>query len=619
MSTIRRAVFRDHLLQGMRRACAAGCAILLLLGAALASERPKVPPAAWAPPDIDAVFPPVRAESPCALGPVLKNASQRVEDLVVNMQRFSAAEQFTFEEMDRHGGGVRTSKTASFSYVAYIHEVTAHQLAVEEYRNDLTSPDDFPSKVATLGTAAFALLFHPNYLRDFAVTCEGLSEWQGRRAWRLHLAQTKANNFRGYRLANRYFRVMLKARAWIDAETFEVLRLETDLQDPIGEIPLLLEHVIVDYAMVDFPRRKLQLWLPREAEIYMDYRGHQYHQRHSFSQFKLFWVDTEQTVKEPQVAASEPSYLPPNIDRPVAEPANPRASEVSEPQPTESAHGAAFQPAIEAKTVIPPPVAASVGAPPPPVPAVTSPATLQIAASIRAPFKPAVPASALSPQPPAAPGSAPPLARESGPTVPPKPAVPEPAKAAVTPTVQEQTSGPQPPATTASAPPVPEPEVTTPLNLKPRQDSAPDSTSKAQSARPQDECPECLRVLISQKDGERGMLRDNWRSQAQDDWIKRKSEHLLKGKGAKISVVHSREDAEYNIVWSAGLVQGTPYTTMRAEAVVFEIGSGQKLFSVSYESRYWDVDHPENKCLQDAISFLKNKSKSPHGYGLAFR
>ncbi len=284
---------------------------LLLSAAALAGDRAKAPAPAWAPPDIDQAIEPVKSGPPCELGDVLQQASRRVQQLVPNMQRFNAREEVTFEEADRRGV-LRSSKKAAFSYVAYIHEGAPQQLVVEEYRDDSVAVQKFPSKLVTIGTAAFALIFHPNFVKDYAVTCEGLSEWQGRRAWRLHLIQVRPNNFRHYRVANRSYAVMLKARAWIDAETFDVLRLETDLRDPVPQIPLLREHVIVDYALVEFRSRNLQLWLPREADIYMDCLGHQYRHQHRFSQFQLFWVDTQQTVKTPKLAASEPSNLPPN-------------------------------------------------------------------------------------------------------------------------------------------------------------------------------------------------------------------------------------------------------------------------------------------------------------------
>lgn len=309
MSAVHRLGFGRDTAQRPPRRGRATVLFLLLATAAFAGDQAKPQAASWAPPDIDQVSAPVNLESPCAVDAVVSKASRRVQDLVLNMQRFSATEDVEFSEVDRQGV-LRPSNKAVFSYVAYIHESLPQQLLVEEYRDDTVSVRKFPSKLATIGTAAFALILHPDYLKDYDVTCEGLSDWQGRRAWRLHLTQVKPNNFRHYRVAGRSYALMLKARAWIDAETFEVLRLETDLRDPVRQIPLLLEHVIVDYATVDFPRRKLQLWLPREADIYMDCRGHQYRHRHTFTNFKLFWVDTDQKVKTPAAVAEAPPETP---------------------------------------------------------------------------------------------------------------------------------------------------------------------------------------------------------------------------------------------------------------------------------------------------------------------
>ncbi len=522
--------------------------VLLLCAAAHGYDGAKSKSTAWAPPDIDRVFTPVNVDVPCALGAVMREASRRVEESVVNMQRFSATEDVTFEEMDPHGG-VRAKK-ANFSYVANIKEVGPQQLAVEEYRNDMLALQDFPSRLATLGTAAFALIFHPHYLKDFAVTCEGLSEWQGRRAWRLHLAQVKANNFRGYRLANRYFPVKLKVRAWIDAETFEVLRLETDLRDPIPEIPLLLEHVIVDYAMVEFPRRKVRLWLPRDAEIYMDYRGRQYHHRHSFSHFQLFWVETDQTVKAPQVAIAEPVYPAANVTEPVVEPAVAQQNAPSGPQPE--------TPTVNAKPAAEPSMA-------------WRPAGTEQAAFA---------------------GNA--FAETTKPAATRAPANTTPAEAAT----QSSTFGPTPgPVSNVIANSLVEPHATASL-----------AGSTAPGGR--QGCPDCIRVLISQRDLKTGRLKDDLPSPAQEAWLQQNAEQLIKDKGAKVRVTPRRAEAQYNIIWSVAFAPGVASRTMRAEVKVHEVASGKELFNVAHESQDWEADHPETTCLQEAIAFLQSGPKS---------
>ena len=43
------------------------------------------------------------------------------------------------------------------------------------------------------------------------------------------------------------------------------------------------------------------LWLPKNAEIYFDFRKHRYYRRHSFDHYMLYSVDSEEKRKEPTV------------------------------------------------------------------------------------------------------------------------------------------------------------------------------------------------------------------------------------------------------------------------------------------------------------------------------
>ncbi len=269
--------------------------VVLPLAGVCGAQGPPAQAHSWVPPDIDSAVPPVSNEQPCPLPEVLSKTGARVKEFAVSLQRFAAREQIEYIEMEKDGRPGSAVK-AKFSYVAYIREVRPGQFAVEEYRDDSTATNTMPTRLATSGGAAFALIFHPHYVKDFAVTCEGQASLDGKPAWQLRFQQERQNNFRQYRVANLVFPVRLKGRAWIDAATFQVLRLQTDLLEPIEKI-VEREHFEIDYGMVDFPKRELQLWLPRQANIYLDYRGRRYHHKHSFSDFQLFWVDTDQKDK----------------------------------------------------------------------------------------------------------------------------------------------------------------------------------------------------------------------------------------------------------------------------------------------------------------------------------
>jgi hypothetical protein len=93
--------------------------------------------------------------------------------------------------------------------------------------------------------------------------------------------------------------VNLRGRAWILAGSYQVARLETDLVQSIPKIRLRLDHQSVEYRPIKTSTKNLQLWLPSSTEVYMDFQGRRFHRKHSFTDFKIFSVDTQFQVTEP--------------------------------------------------------------------------------------------------------------------------------------------------------------------------------------------------------------------------------------------------------------------------------------------------------------------------------
>ena len=268
-------------------------------------EQAPVSVPTWAEADSGKALAPVRTDMACPLEHLLQETSNRVQDLGNNLQQFSAKERIDHVEAGKNGKARTT--TSVFDYVAEIHQEDPEHTYVEEYR---TGPNGLEtSAAATLadtGTAAFALIFHPRHIDEFAVECDGASTLADRRVWQLRFAQRpdRVNDFHAFRVGKVTYHVKLKGRAWIAADNYQVARLETDLLEPIKEIDLKTEHMVIDYAPVEFQKHNVQLWLPENASVYVDYRGRRYERRHNFSDFQLFWVEAEQKVKEPHPGLS---------------------------------------------------------------------------------------------------------------------------------------------------------------------------------------------------------------------------------------------------------------------------------------------------------------------------
>ena len=254
-------------------------------------------PRNWAPPDIDQSVPPVDGARSCPLEGMLAGASQRALDLVENLQKFSATDHIEHIEFGKDGKA-RILRSQNADYVAEIEQGDSGPLQIEEYRH---SSMNLSTPFTDTGTAAFALIFHPRLIASFAFQCEGLTDLHGVQAWQVHFEETADPNeaFHVFRIGGSSYKLRIKGRAWIGAENHQVLRMETDLMTPIPKIALQVEHLEIAYAPVEFKKRNLQLWLPESTALYMGYRGHRYERVHNFSRFQLFWIDTEQTVKDP--------------------------------------------------------------------------------------------------------------------------------------------------------------------------------------------------------------------------------------------------------------------------------------------------------------------------------
>ena len=245
--------------------------------------------------------PPVMAGVTCPLALVLKGVAQRVEELVDNLDRFSATERVEHFAV-RPDGDLRAPDSLSFQYVVVVARGGTGNLQIDEYRDGGDDPARFPAGVATVGLPALALVFHPKFASEFNFVCEGLGEFGGKPAWQVDFAQRpdRPNQMRSYVVYKNTYPVPLKGRVMIDAGTFQVLRMESELAKPVPEIKLTREHILIDYALVQFRTGEQQLWLPQSAELYVERNGNRYYRRHTFSNFQVFTVGTSQKVHPPK-------------------------------------------------------------------------------------------------------------------------------------------------------------------------------------------------------------------------------------------------------------------------------------------------------------------------------
>jgi len=100
-------------------------------------------------------------------------------------------------------------------------------------------------------------------------------------------------------LGNTEYTLLLKGSAWIDRKNYQIVHMETDLLRPIPDIKLKMLHQSVDYGPVTFAGGAATLWLPQTAEVTADFRGKRLAERHIYSKFQIFSVNTQEKLKLP--------------------------------------------------------------------------------------------------------------------------------------------------------------------------------------------------------------------------------------------------------------------------------------------------------------------------------
>jgi hypothetical protein len=260
-------------------------------------------PSNWLPANIDDRVPPVEPNATCVLDEVLQKVGERMQELVGNVDRYTATESVVHQSIDKWGVA-SSSETRKFNYLVSIAEPKPGLLLVEEYRNTGASLGDFPGGVETRGIPLLTLIFHPHVSENFEMACEGLARWNGGLTWQVHFRQRadKPNRVKSFRvgLDGPSYPAALKGRAWIAADSYQIVRLETDLVAPVPEIRLVADHTAIDYGLVHFRERQVDMWLPKNADLYYDWRGRRAHRRHSFSNYLLFSVDDKQHISTPK-------------------------------------------------------------------------------------------------------------------------------------------------------------------------------------------------------------------------------------------------------------------------------------------------------------------------------
>jgi hypothetical protein len=264
------------------------------------SKKSKNRSIRWDPPNVDKPLKSVRGAPPCILTDVLQKAGARAKEMKDNLPNFTADEKIEYQSTsdtdDLLGYG-----SGTFEYLVVLAP-TSWGASVQEIRTPTKGTRPFAASSQDRGLAEMALIFLPELQSDYGMKCDGEARWEGRATWVIHFQQRAGitGHTFSYQDGNGgVYVAKLRGRAWISADSGDVLRLETALAEGVPAVHVRNSWLSIDYGPVQFHSRNIRFWLPQTVDAYTQFSDHRTITYHTFANFMLFSVQAKQKIEKP--------------------------------------------------------------------------------------------------------------------------------------------------------------------------------------------------------------------------------------------------------------------------------------------------------------------------------
>jgi hypothetical protein len=151
----------------------------------------------------------------------------------------------------------------------------------------------------TTGFACTALFFHPAYQRGARFRLLGRQRVSGHDTLVIVFAQQPeiAQRVGRFDVDGKSVPLLLQGVAWVDRESFQIVRMRTDLLTSPPKSRLKRQTTEIQFGEVSFKELPAALWLPREVTVTVEWKGRTFRNFHRYSDFRVFKVDTQERRK----------------------------------------------------------------------------------------------------------------------------------------------------------------------------------------------------------------------------------------------------------------------------------------------------------------------------------
>ncbi len=236
---------------------------------------------------------------------ILEAVGANVSRLFADLLNVSAVEKVQLEKID---GKASADAGRKYEYLYLcLGAIEKHDLLFDEYRSDAQGREIRQlgleeGYMLTSGFMSAPLIFHPMHQDGNVFRLLGYQKLRGRNTIVVAFAQIpgKCRLSGQFQVGTNRQETYKQGIAWIDAENYQILRITTDLLQPLPQLGLEKLKTQIDFDEVRFPQITQKFWLPVQVMVGVNWNGRVLRNTHAYSDFRLFDVATSQRIDSPK-------------------------------------------------------------------------------------------------------------------------------------------------------------------------------------------------------------------------------------------------------------------------------------------------------------------------------
>jgi VWFA-related protein len=198
-------------------------------------------------------------------------------------------------------GQAKATRERSYQYLVLVHAANdAHTTSTKEYRTGQDGKEAGEDYVGSgfFGTEGFAvaipMIFDPRLQPGTDFRLLGTQSVAGHETQVVAFAQRPKESSLVHHYRSRYGSIafLIQGIAWVDIHSYQIVQARTGLLKPLDQVRLKEMTTSIQLAETKVQGSPNTFWLPQKVNVFVNYDGHAYRDRHTYSNFRLFKAES---------------------------------------------------------------------------------------------------------------------------------------------------------------------------------------------------------------------------------------------------------------------------------------------------------------------------------------